>query len=476
MKSKKCEICNSEFETYKELSNHINYVHKLKSEQYTIQYLYGGVQPKCPECGDIPRYVSFEYKKYCELHGNISRSKACSIVGKTKKTWNKDKTKETDERIAKQAELQKGEGNQFYGKHHTEASIRKMTSKKKLCEEEVINRINSRSSEFELLSNINDYSNKHQYLIFRCKKCQYEQEKTLMAFERGSKCDKCFPVGSSAWEWEVGEFIESLGVRIDKNNREVFNGKEIDVYIDAQKFGVECNGLYWHSEASPNFTNANSHYIKSDLATQSGIRLLQLFYDEWRDKRTICESIIRNKLHLSENKIGARQCQLLKINGQKEKDFFESTHISGHTQSTVCFALEKNGEIISALSLRKPFQKKYNNLLEIARFSTKSNTSCQGALSRLFSAAKKYAIDHSFDGIMTYVDRRIGDGHGYIAIGMEQVGKTGVDYWYTDNCVRYNRFQYRAQDGKSEKEVALERKVSRIYGAGSLILTYLIQK
>jgi hypothetical protein len=71
---------------------------------------------------------------------------------------------------------------------------------------------------------------------------------------------------------------------------------------------------------------------------------------------------------------------------------------------------------------------------------------------------------------MTYVDRRIGTGKGYLSAGFELVGSTGPDYWYTDNELRYDRFKFRASDGKSEKQVAFSAGVSRIYGCGSSIM------
>ena len=68
---------------------------------------------------------------------------------------------------------------------------------------------------------------------------------------------------------------------------------------------------------------------------------------------------------------------------------------------------------------------------------------------------------------MTYVDRRIGAGKGYEAAGFKLTGSTAPDYWYTDNQLRYDRFKFRAKDGKSERQIATEARVSRIYGCGS---------
>jgi hypothetical protein len=62
-------------------------------------------------------------------------------------------------------------------------------------------RILERSKEFKLITNLEEYrSRQQQYLKFECVKCGEVQPKTLQAFERGSRCYKCYPVGKSNWE------------------------------------------------------------------------------------------------------------------------------------------------------------------------------------------------------------------------------------------------------------------------------------
>ena len=51
------------------------------------------------------------------------------------------------------------------------------------------------------------------------------------------------------------EIYQYLCDRIGKENiilhdRNILNGKEIDIFIPKLKIGVEYNGLYWHSEAN----------------------------------------------------------------------------------------------------------------------------------------------------------------------------------------------------------------------------------
>jgi hypothetical protein len=133
---------------------------------------------------------------------------------------------------------------------------------------------------------------------------------------------------------------------------------------------------------------------------------------------------------------------------------------------------DRKGDIVAALSLRVPRHgKKYDGFLEIARFSTYLKMSVPGGLSKLLKRAKLWCIENGYKGIMTYVDRRIGNGKGYKLAGFNCIGATPVDYWYTDNHLRYDRFKFRAKNGKTEKQIVLDSKVSRIYGCGSLIFS-----
>jgi hypothetical protein len=385
-------------------------------------------------------------------------------VGGKAEAWNKGKNKQTDERIAKLAQATTGSNNPFYGHKHSEESLKKISVSKTLSATDIQQRLLARSTEFQLLTSLNDYESKQkQYLEFKCLTCGTIQPKTLQAFERGSRCYKCYPVSKSNWELNVYEYVKTICSDVVSGNRVVLSPKEIDVYVPSKKFGIECHGLYWHSEGSLKGVSDRHETINKIVsAFGSGIRLIQLFEDEWRDKREICESLILHRLGFTPTKIFARKCKLVSLSPKEQREFFNKSHLAGYTPASYAYGLVYNNEIIVALSVRKPrHAKKYQNLLEIARFATNPKTHVVGGLARLLS--------HIKEPLMTYVDRRIGTGKGYESCGFKLVDTTGVDYWYTDNVLRYDRFKYRAQDGKSEKQIAFEAKVSKIWGCGSFV-------
>jgi len=299
--------------------------------------------------------------------------------------------------------------------------------------------------------------------------CGHLQEKTLQAFERGSLCDVCHPISTSQWQLEVEEWVRGLGVNVKRGDRTAISPKEIDIFIPERKLGIECHGLYFHSDAKDG-NDRNAHARKAAAAEQGGIRLLQIFFDEWRDRNEIVKGMIRSRIDAGVERIGARKCDVVLVDASQQRAFFESSHLSGYSPARIAWGLRYDGRIIACLSLRTPRQRRWSSYFEISRFATAPGLRVQGGLSRLVNPAYEWAGSQGRDGLMTYVDRRVGTGEGYRNCGFVDHGFTGVDYWYTDFKSRFDRFKFRAQGDKSEREVALEARVARIWGAGSSIM------
>lgn len=385
--------------------------------------------------------------------------------------WNRGLTAQTDERVRESALKMLGTGNPFYGKSHNDVTRSRISITKRLLGETLESRIQSRSSEFDLITSLDDYrSRQGQYLEFRCVSCQHVQKKTLQAFERGSKCEQCFPVSSSQWQIEVEEWVRSLGVETQREDRAAISPKEIDIFIPTAGLGIECHGLYFHSEAKSG-NDPKLHARKADLADSRGVRLLQIFFDEWRDRDEVVKGMIKSRLGIVEHRVGARNCQIVEVSASQQRKFFEQSHLAGYSAAKIAWGLQYNGQLIACLSIRKPRQKKWESWWEISRYAVAPNYNVQGGLSRLVRIARDWSQNAGGLGLMTYVDRRVGTGDGYRKCGFVDVGVTGPDYWYTDFDTRHDRFKFRARPGIPELDVAREAGVFRIWGAGSRILT-----
>ena len=149
------------------------------------------------------------------------------------------------------------------------------------------------------------------------------------------------------------------------------------------------------------------------------------------------------------------------------KKCFDENHLQGNCRYIKSFALiNDNGELQQCISLRKPFIRK-EEIIEIARSVSKTNTSVIGGFQRLLKRCIQWAGDNGHKTILTYSDCRYSVGNVYEKAGFNFIDHTVSDYFYTDFINRFNRFKFRAQNGKTEREIANENGVYKIYGAGN---------
>ncbi len=343
--------------------------------------------------------------------------------------------------------------------------------KLRVPEEEFYSRVEQFYSKKKILvlTKYDQYRRSGDRLECICEVCNSKIFPSFGTLTRGGGCAVCASSRySSAAEEEILQFIEGAipGVICKKNDREVLGGKEIDVFLPEHNIGVEHHGLYWHSFAAGG--DKKKHREKYELATKAGIRLFQIFEDEWINKREIVKSMVLNAIGLTSQKIYARNCRLVELDKQNKKsfeEFFDNNHIAGNVRFDWALGLESDGELVCAISTRKPFIKKYGDVVELARSCSRVNTLVVGGFSRLL----KHLCQQDISGVLSYADLRFGSGAVYAQNGFEYMGRTAPDYFYTDFSERFNRFKYRAQPGKTEVEVAKENGVSKIYGVGSEI-------
>jgi len=283
---------------------------------------------------------------------------------------------------------------------------------------------------------LNEFEKNHftKKMTWICTKCGNVFEDNL---DNGKipRCLICFPIhcGISNLEKELYNFMESLEIEIEKNNRSIISPKELDIYISSKKLAIEFNGLYWHSELSGG-KDKYYHLNKTKDCLDKNIKLIHIFEDEWLNKQEIVKSIIRSKLNLITNKIPARKCNVTIIPREQVFNFLDSNHLQGYINGSH-LGLYYNNELVSVLTYGKPrFNKKYE--FEILRFCNKLDTVVVGGLSKLLSKINSKPI-------ITYVDRRFGTGDSYKYSGFRLLGSTIPAYYYTKNYkYRENRLQF----------------------------------
>ena len=354
--------------------------------------------------------------------------------------------------------------------------VKKIKEKKGLLtEEKILERCKQKG--YILLSDIKNYSGDRNLMEFLCIKHNEKFFNNIFCIsqENTHQCPKCRLHGTSKTEIEIADFVKNLNLDIICNKRIIIPPKELDIYIPKKNIAIEYHGLAIHSERNPfaSIFDKNCHFNKFQMCKEKGIRLIQFFEDEWRDKQNICKSMIKNVLGVIEKKINARDLIIVEdIDKNKIIDFINKNHLQGYQNKKPLksFSLidSNTKEIFICITLRKPFIKS-ENLIEIERECSKVDFLIRGGYSRLLKRIKYWAKQQEYEKIITYSDCRYSWGNIYKINNFSLIHHTGISYDYTNGQNRFGRFKFRAQDGKSEKQIAEENKVYKIYGAGNYL-------
>lgn len=290
---------------------------------------------------------------------------------------------------------------------------------------------------------------------------------------QGQQCPKCASSHSKG-EDDLFKFICSLiNEKVVQRDRETLNGTELDIIIPNRNIAFEYNGLHWHSEL---LKERNYHLIKTKECENKNIRLFHIFEDEWNTKRDILESMIKNLLGITENKIYARKCLIKEVNSKDALIFLENNHLQGRCNSTYRYGLYYDNELVSLMTFGKSRHfvgnKKYE--WELLRFCNKQNTNVIGAASKLF---KHFIETINPNSVVSYADRRWSNGNLYDKIGFTKYNESLPNYYYIIGNKRYYRFNFRKSilvkkyncpQDMSEHEFCLSQKWYRIYDCGCL--------
>jgi very-short-patch-repair endonuclease len=250
-------------------------------------------------------------------------------------------------------------------------------------------------------------------------------------------CIICNPLNSgvSGLELEVVDWLKSLNINIETNNRSLIDGFELDIVIPDQKIAIEFNGLYWHSEF---YKEKNYHSLKTDLCKNIGFRLIHIWEDDWKNKSEIVKSIILNSINKIDKKVWARKCNIKEVDSKSVRIFLDSNHIQGNCQSSLRYGLYLGDELISLMT----FGSRYINgksSYELLRFCNKIGYSIVGGASKLFSHFLKNCEESE---IVSYADLSIFDGYLYKTLGFKFIHRSNINYWWVVNGKRHHRFNF----------------------------------
>jgi len=227
---------------------------------------------------------------------------------------------------------------------------------------------------------------------------------------------------------EIAEFIKSCGIDdVETSVRRFDSISELDILIPEKNIAIEFNGLLYHAEKL-NGKEKWDHHSKYKECQNLGIDLIQIFGDQWKEKKPIVKDRLRHRIGKSNGRrVGARKCQVKEIENTEKRRFLENNHLRGSISSSVSLGLIGGDEILALMTFghsRSDFQ------FELSRFAVKSNHVVYGAGGKLFSHFLKRQDPQS---VVTYLDLTWPNEELYPKLGFKFDGNVDPSYTYTKN-------------------------------------------
>lgn len=279
-----------------------------------------------------------------------------------------------------------------------------------------------------------------------------------------------FEKQTSSGERELCKFLDEHGIAYKTNDREVIKPFELDIFIPEHNLAIEYNGLYWHSRLDKNY-----HIQKTNMCSEKGVRLLQIFEDEWILKGDIVKSIILAKLGIFKERVHARKTVCQPVDNSVAKPFLEENHIQGSI-SGKHYGLYEGDRLVILVTIGKcRFSKGY----ELLRYCSLLGVQVNGGFSKLLSCIK---LQYK-SGIKTYADLRYSDGKTYYKFGEYSHTSEPSYYWiHKWKLKRINRMQTQKHklpkllgdifcENKTEKENMVDAGYLQVYDCGNLVFT-----
>lgn len=312
-----------------------------------------------------------------------------------------------------------------------------------------------------------------------CPKCANEKRKNALLKDTKLFIDAATLIHNGKPEDEIISLFSEI--EHQQHNREILNGMEIDIFIPPLKFGIEYNGLRWHSEEFGK--DHRYHLDKLNKCNEQCIRLIQIFEDEWINRREICESKLKQICGLNRNpKIYARKCEIREISNKNEVyEFLDKNHIQGRTGFTIALGAYYQNNFVGVMT----FKKEKEGHWDLNRFATDINYQCIGIGGKLF---KHFIRNYDYQEIKSFADRRWTtdpNNNLYTKLGFNFDSYVPPTYWYYNPKIsrieRFHKFGFRKQHlhnkyglplTMTEREMTESLGYTRIWDCGLIKYVY----
>ena len=289
----------------------------------------------------------------------------------------------------------------------------------------------------------------------------------------GERCPSCTKY-SSAYQRNISYLFSVNGIEVVQNTKAILgNRKEIDIYLPKHRVGVEINGIWWHSDV---YKDDNYHLVKTELADIQGVKLIQLFTDEYYYNQSLVESKLLAAVGVFSHRVDASECTVMPVPPGLRHEFLGRTHLSGDVEGDVALGLFHGLDLVAVMTMTR----QADNVWELSRLAFELGHQVEGGAQALL---ERFTQDYSPRTITAAVDRRWSRGNTLLTAGFTHVRTTMPDYQYVmtsnqgrgglDKCIELGMITQDEANGLTQdirrEEMRRKHGMPRIYDCGQLV-------
>lgn len=226
-------------------------------------------------------------------------------------------------------------------------------------------------------------------------------------------------------EKEIAEFLSGLGLEVESRLRSIIPPHELDIYLPDHKVAIEYHGLYWHCESQ--IKDRDYHRKKWEACHERGIRLIQIFENEWSSKKRVVQSLLRSMFGQSKQ-FPIETARVVRVQPGLERKFLERNHIQGYVSSDIAYGLAVEKRLVALMSFGKP-RCVEDQGWKMLRFCPMLNCDVAGGAARMLRHFQK---KHP-GSIVSRCDLRWENGDVYEDLGFTFSRYTPPVHWYFSN-------------------------------------------
>jgi very-short-patch-repair endonuclease/Zn finger protein HypA/HybF involved in hydrogenase expression len=312
-------------------------------------------------------------------------------------------------------------------------------------------------------------------------RCQMHGEHTQGAAQHlyGDGCPACKGKVSLP-NLQIREFLTSLNAEVTIEHRFDSSRKFFDVALPEAKVVIEYNGNYWHSSER---IASSAHLEKTRIAEANGYRCIHIRSDEWENKRTAVEYLLKSAAGKVSEKVYARKTKVVKPSKLEASRMLDTYHIQGAVLHGDFYGLEEDGQLVAVMVFSRNTssrrEKASDSHVELTRYVT-----CKQVVGGFTKLLNTFLKDNpEVVTVSSYSDVRIFQGGVYEKAGFVKMHTTPPDYMYLEKDRLYHKANYQksklakrfgaaACEGKTERQITEEQGIYRVYDCGKVKWLY----